>query len=124
MTGRAKYQQVADDLRAKITAGTYDVGDDLPSTTQLMQTYAVSSTVVKFAVRELKTEGLVAGQPGKGVYVLRKPDTPEPSPDYTELIGQISLLRENFGAAIDSIRDRLATIEATVAQLRDNTANE
>lgn len=124
MIGRAKYQQVADDLRAKITAGAYDVGSDLPSTSQLMQTYAVSSTVVKSAVKELKTEGLVAGQPGKGVYVLRKPHEPQPSPDYTELIGQISALRDTFGAAIESIQDRLATIEKALARIRAGSPNE
>jgi DNA-binding GntR family transcriptional regulator len=122
MTGRAKYQQVADDLRAKITDGTYDVDSDLPSTSQLMHTYAVSSTVAKSAVKELKSEGLVAGQPGKGVYVLRKPDAPEPSPDYVELMTQISTLRDTFGTIIKSIQDRLAAIEKALEQLRPDSA--
>jgi DNA-binding GntR family transcriptional regulator len=120
-TGRAKYQQVADDLRAKIVNGAYDIGGDLPSTSQLMDTYAVSSTVVKFAVRELKTEGLVAGQPGKSVYVLRKPDAPQPSPDYVALMTQISTLRDTVTASIDSMEDRLTAIETAIAQLRTDT---
>jgi GntR family transcriptional regulator len=117
MTGRAKYQQVADDLRAKIADGAYDIGSDLPSTTQLMHAYEVSSTVVKFAVKELKSEGLIAGQPGKSVYVLRKPDTPQPSPDYVELMSQIGVLRDTFDAAIKSIQDRLTAIEKAVERL-------
>ena len=114
MTGRAKYQQVADDLRVKIAAGDYAVGSELPSTTQLMAHYAVSSTVAKSAVKELKTEGLVAGQPGKAVYVLRQPDAPEPSPDYTELMSQIGALRQHVQTALESVNDRLTKIEAAL----------
>jgi DNA-binding GntR family transcriptional regulator len=117
-TGRAKYHQVADDLRAKIAAGTYEIGGDLPSTARIMDTYVVSSTVAKFAIRELKAEGLVVGQPGKGVYVLRKPDAPTPSPDYVELLDQIAALRDTFGATIKSIQDRLTSIEQDLARLR------
>jgi DNA-binding GntR family transcriptional regulator len=124
MTGRAKYQQVADDLRAKIADGAYDIGGDLPSTTQLMHAYAVSSTVVKFAVKELKSEGLVAGQPGKSVYVLRKPDAPEPSPDYVELMTQIGTLRDTFGTVIKSIQDRLTAIEQALERLRPDSMEQ
>lgn len=121
MTGRAKYQQVADDLRAKIADGTYGIDSDLPSTSRLMNTYAVSSTVAKSAVKELKSEGLVAGQPGKGVYVLRKPDAPEPSPDYVELMAQIGTLRDTFGIVVKSIQDRLTAIEKALDQLRPDS---
>jgi DNA-binding GntR family transcriptional regulator len=117
-TGRAKYHQVADDLRAKIAAGTYEVGGDLPSTSRIMDTYVVSSTVAKFAIRELKAEGLVVGQPGKGVYVLRKPDAPKPSPDYVELLDQIATLRDTFEATIRSIQDRLTSMEKDLARLQ------
>jgi DNA-binding GntR family transcriptional regulator len=123
MTGHAMYQQIAHDLRTKIAEGHYPIGSELPSASQLMQSYGVSSTVVRFAMRELKSEGLVVSQPGKGVYVQRTPDTPQPSPDYTALVDQIDALRTTFDTALDSIRDRLATIETALAQLRDDSAN-
>ena len=86
-----------------------------------MHTYTVSSTVVKFAVRELKSEGLVAGQPGKSVYVLRKPAAPEPSPDYVELMIQIGALRDTFGTVIKSIQDRLTAIEKALERLQPDS---
>ncbi len=74
ITGQPAYEQVADDLRKKIADGTYSIGQSIPPTTQLMETYGVSITVVRAAVKELQTEGVLIGQPGKGVYVRSAPD--------------------------------------------------
>jgi DNA-binding FadR family transcriptional regulator len=38
-----------------------------------MDLYDVSKGPVRQAIETLKTEGLVAGRPGKGVYVIRAP---------------------------------------------------
>jgi DNA-binding GntR family transcriptional regulator len=70
-------------------------------------------------MQELKSEGLIESQPGKGVYVRRKPGAPQPSPDYVALVDQIDAMRENFSAVIDSIRDRLASIENALALRKD-----
>jgi GntR family transcriptional regulator len=67
--GQPAYEQVADDLRSKIASGVYPDASTLPSTSQLMIAYGVSSTVVKAAIRELRTAGLVHTQQGKGVFV-------------------------------------------------------
>ena len=48
-TRRPKYEQVADDLRANITNGTYSVGAALPSAAALMASYQVSVTVARAA---------------------------------------------------------------------------
>lgn len=72
MTGRPLYEQIADDLRSKISRGTYAVGDPLPSTTRLMREYGASITAVRAAVNVLKQEGVAIGQPGKAVYVQRQ----------------------------------------------------
>jgi DNA-binding GntR family transcriptional regulator len=117
--GRAKYQEVAADLRAKIADSTYEVGHELPSTSQLMEIHDVSSTVVKHAIKELKNEDLVIGQPGKGVYVLRKPDTPSPSPEYVNLMNEISTLRETWTTTVRSLEERITGIEETLARMRD-----
>jgi DNA-binding GntR family transcriptional regulator len=118
VAGRAKYQEVAADLRTKITNDTYEAGSELPSTTKLMQMHSVSSTVVKQAIKELKTEGLVVGQPGKGVYVLRKPGAPESSAEYIELMNTVSTMRDALVNEIHSIQERLADIEATLARMQ------
>ena len=72
-TGRPKYVEVADSLRSAIAAGTYPVGGELPSTARLTESFGVSTTVVRAAIRELRDAGLVVGQPGKAVFVRAMP---------------------------------------------------
>lgn len=71
--GRPLYEQVADRIAALIAAGELVPGDKLPSTRELVAEYEVSETVIRYVMIRLKTQGLVYGQPGKGVYV----STPE-----------------------------------------------
>jgi DNA-binding GntR family transcriptional regulator len=118
ITGRAKYQQVADDLRQKIVDGTYEVEDELPSITRLTELYGVSSTVVKAAVKELKTEGVVIGQPGKAVYVVRRPDPTQPVPDLVDVLRQFAEFQASLQDALTSITTRLDALEKSIAKSR------
>lgn len=63
------YKQIAEDISHQIGTGVLKAGDKLPSTRQLMERYEVSETVIRFVMIQLKAEGLVYGQPGRGVYV-------------------------------------------------------
>lgn len=102
-TGRPKYQQMADELRRAISAGVYPVGSELPSTTQLTRSHDVSTTVVRAAVRELRDEGLVRGQPGKAVYVTANP-----------------VAQQGRSAAEQDVETRLRELETrTITALRD-----
>lgn len=65
----AAYLQVARDIREKIRSGELKPGDKLPSFNALCQQYEVSSTVIRSAMIVLKSEGLIDGRQGKGVYV-------------------------------------------------------
>lgn len=112
-TRRPKYRQLADDLRAKISNGTYPVGEALPSTSQLMATYDVSVTVARAAVKELQNEGIAEGQPGKAVYVQREPAPAEPSTEFREITQQIEALREALGEAVQHLDQRLTNLEQT-----------
>ena len=107
ITGRPKYLEVADDLRRKIAARTYPVGSEIPSTSRLMELYEVSVTVVRAAVRELRTEGLVVGQPGKAVYVQGEPSPAAPSDEFVELMGQLNAMHE----VLDGFETRLSRLE-------------
>lgn len=69
MSGTPAYLQIAEDLRAQIGAGTLAPGAKLASMAQLRERYGVSNTVVRDALNELRREGLVVGQQGKGVFV-------------------------------------------------------
>ncbi|MEV7986143.1 GntR family transcriptional regulator [Micromonospora sp. NPDC085948] len=63
------YLAIAAGLRAEIQSGTLAAGAKLPSETTLMNRFAVSRTVAKWAIAVLKGEGLVEGRAGSGVYV-------------------------------------------------------
>lgn len=114
-TRRPKYRQIADDLRAKISDGTYPVGTELPSTSQLMATYDVSVTVARAAIKELQNEGIAQGQPGKAVYVHREPAPAEPSAEYREITHQIQSLREALDHAVQELDHRLTRLEQAAA---------
>ncbi len=66
------YLQIADDIRSLIRAGKLQVGEKLPSQSQLMKTYDVSSITIKKAISELVREGLIISRIGKGSFVARK----------------------------------------------------
>lgn len=98
--GLPAYRRVADDLRAQIGAGRLSVGDPIPSTTRLCDTYGVSATVVRAAVVELRNEGLVQGQPGKAVYVIATP----------EAVGRNRVQLEDVSAEVVDMRRTVAEL--------------
>lgn len=110
-TRRPRYRQLADDLRAKISDGTYPVGTALPSTSQLMATYDVSVTVARAAIKELQNDGIAEGQPGKAVYVQREPTPAEPTAEYRQITQQIEDLRQDLTDALQLLDARLTRLE-------------
>lgn len=73
MPADPKYTTIAEEIASKIRSGDYPAGSKLPSTRELMLMYAVSETVIRFVMVDLKARRLVEGQPGRGVYVLPQP---------------------------------------------------
>jgi len=65
----AKYERVAEAIREQIRSGELKAGDKLPSLTQLEQIHGVSYGSIRTAMLILKTEGLIEGRAGDGVYV-------------------------------------------------------
>jgi GntR family transcriptional regulator len=63
------YEEVAADLRSRITDGTYPPGSLLPHGEQLSAQYDVTVTTVRRAVSELAAEGLVTSIRGHGTFV-------------------------------------------------------
>lgn len=64
------YQRIVDDIRRKIAAGELKPGDQLPSIAQLREQYEVGNTAIHNAMLVLKSEGLIEGHQGKGVFVV------------------------------------------------------
>ena len=76
-----------------------------------MASYQVSVTVARAAIKQLQTEGLAEGQPGKGVYVTREPTPAQPSAEYVEITRQIQDLRDTLAAAMTQLDARLTALE-------------
>ena len=79
------YVQLIDLLRSEIEDGVWKPGERLPGELELCETYGISRTVVRQALRELELEGLIERKKGRGSFVLE--------PKISEnLIQQIGLL--------------------------------
>ncbi|MFG2789110.1 GntR family transcriptional regulator [Streptomyces sp. NPDC048419] len=118
------YKRLADDLRSQIASGKLGVGTALPSASQLVKAHGVSTTVVRDAIRILREEGLVYGQPGKAVFVRA---TPEESvserltlDELTEGFQQIQEQLEGFEPG--NGRDAVEELRAEIADLRRSVA--
>ncbi|MFF3320752.1 winged helix-turn-helix domain-containing protein [Streptomyces sp. NPDC002889] len=108
-SGVPAYLQIADKLREMIQNGVLEPEDSLPSTAQLCAQYGVSASVVKAAISVLRTEGLVIGQQGKGVFVRPAGQESEAEGD-DALAAQLAEIQN----AIQDLAGRLAAIEAAV----------
>ena len=67
------YRQIAAQLREAIRRGELAPGDKLPSETELIDHYHVARMTVRQAVAELRGEGLVVPEHGRGVFVRSRP---------------------------------------------------
>lgn len=127
ITGQPAYRQVAHDIRSKIADGTYPVGEAIPATKRLISLYQVSITVIRAAIRDLQNEGVLIGQPGKGVYVRRMPTAHEPTPlpdTYTRVVALEATVADlsaqisrHFAPDLADIRRQLAIMQDQIAEL-------
>jgi GntR family transcriptional regulator len=69
----ARYEQVANDLRRLIKAGTLRVGSRLLPETKLAVQYRVSVPTLRDALEVLRSEGLIAKYQGHGNFVTHAP---------------------------------------------------
>jgi DNA-binding GntR family transcriptional regulator len=81
----AKYQQIADYLRAQIAEGRLKPGDQLPGQLVLMDQFEVAMATVVRGLDELRREGLVGTKPGLGTFVLKR----EPSPEFVAVMKRL-----------------------------------
>ncbi len=107
-TGRPKYVEVAESLRTAIADGTYPVGSELPSTARLTESFEVSTTVVRAAIRELRSEGLIIGQPGKAVFVRAEPPAADPAGTVEE---QLAALTAFVHEELTRLDQRISALE-------------
>lgn len=122
ISGTPAYIQVAASLRAKIESGKLRPGSRLPSHAELRKIHAVSNTVIRDAIKELRRDGLVVGQQGKGVFVaasLVRPACGASPP--ADLAARLAALEDSLDAldrAAQDLRSQVAGIRADVTALR------
>lgn len=72
MTGVSRvpaYRRIAADLADKIRAGVHRPGDALPAQRELSVRYGVTLMTLRQALQELRDEGLIVQQAGRGTFV-------------------------------------------------------
>lgn len=67
------YEEVVNQVRELIKEGKLKAGDQLPSERELAETFKVSRTSVREALRALETQGLVVSRTGMGNFVADLP---------------------------------------------------
>jgi len=125
------YRLIADDIASKVTTGEWPVGEPIPSTAKLMELYAVSSTVVRQAVAQLRESGVLIGHSGKAVYVQARPEDAAAGrltldvlgAQVAELRAEVRELAERVGSA-NEVRDVLGRVEAQLIDLHGKLGYE
>ncbi|MGW3283940.1 GntR family transcriptional regulator [Streptomyces sp. NPDC001002] len=69
--GGREFQRVSDELRVRMTDGTYVQGSFLPSQRDLAEEFGVSRDTVQRALRELVDEGWIESRQGSGSRAIR-----------------------------------------------------
>jgi GntR family transcriptional regulator len=67
------YRQIASMMREAISSGQLSAGERLPSEAALIEHFGVARMTVRQAVQELRSEGLVISEHGRGVFVRPTP---------------------------------------------------
>ena len=70
-----RYQQIADELRQNIERAIYQVGDRLPTETELSKRFDVNRHTLRRAIELLRHEGLLRVDRGRGTFVAAAPIT-------------------------------------------------
>lgn len=68
------YYQLATILRENIISGRYVIGDKFPTEADLVDMYSVSRATVRGALQNLKDEGLIRREAGRGTFVSGTPE--------------------------------------------------
>jgi GntR family transcriptional regulator len=67
------FRQIAASIRGAVRRGDLAPGDKIPSESQLMEHFGVARMTVRQALADLRGEGLLVSEHGRGVYVRHRP---------------------------------------------------
>lgn len=70
-SGVPPYRQIVQQVRQALRLGLLAEGDQLPTVKEVVAQVAINPNTVLKAYRELELEGLAAGRPGVGTFIIR-----------------------------------------------------
>ncbi|HEX6808580.1 MAG TPA: GntR family transcriptional regulator [Gemmatimonadaceae bacterium] len=109
-----RYQQIADELIAKIGTGLYPVGGLLPTEMELCAQYGISRSTVREALRKLRDAGLISRQRRTGTKVIAQ----QPPALYRQPTNSISdLLQYADETRIQILSEKRVICDAQLAGL-------
>lgn len=100
-SGMPPYLQIIQQVKHDIRFGLLKEGDKLPSVKEAVTMTAVNPNTVFKAYRELENQGIVKGQAGLGVFVLRQSATPSSEVQAELTAGLNNWLRKAQQAGLD-----------------------
>lgn len=112
------YEEVVSQIHELIREGKLKAGDQLPAERELAETFKVSRTSVREALRALETQGLVVSRTGMGTFVADLPIEALVAPLATLLIEEKSALADIFEMR-KLIEPHIASLAAGRATKRD-----
>jgi len=103
-----RYAQIKSHLKAQLASGLWQVGERIPSETQLSEAFSVSRMTARRAVQELANEGLLERSVGAGTFVTQPP-SPVSAVELPDFNQQFSFSNPQYS-------NRLITLEAIAAE--------
>jgi DNA-binding GntR family transcriptional regulator len=111
---RSPYQQIADDLRRRISSGELAPGMRVESTRELAARYGVAPMTIHQAIRVLRDEGLVQSWQGRGSFV--RSEGVERPQDLTEAVSELRAQVDALAAEGVDTGDQLAELRRQLAR--------
>lgn len=117
------FKQIAAELRGAIGEGHLSPGDKVPSESQLMEHFGVARMTVRQALSELRAEGLLVAEHGRGVFVRERPVVRRVASDrfarrHREA-GQAAFIAEAEGVGAPSVDEIQVGQESASAEVRE-----
>lgn len=134
MTGEIgpDYRRLMDLIRSRIASGEYPTGSQIPSTRQ-WEDDGWSRDVARTAITRLQADGILEGQPGKGVFVKATPEeATRERADIKTLGDEVTALRKQVrelaehetGSDLTELLATVGRIEANLITLYGKTGHD
>lgn len=95
--------QIAHLIRAAIAGGQYRDGERLPSESELLRHFGVARMTIRAAIQQLRIDGLVRAEHGRGVFVCEPASRAPAGPlNIDDLAALIALIERVTGKALEA----------------------